>query len=240
VLLPVPSCHRRRGLQSSHTGAPIQFVPIAWREHLQLAAKRPMAGVGGSATARATCLSRSVPHPHRSVNMRTHSGLDFAACAVNRFIASAGTLTFGVPVPTRTQSGTVLASSRGSSGMRQAATYDFCGASKFGAALKAVDGCGGPPKLIIASHCSGSGANTGTRLGRDCWIFGDCPTFRLLTATFTLRNAPQKRGTVPRALFRDHKPLIDRKLEPFKTIEAKWREPNAAKRQLALLPSALP
>jgi hypothetical protein len=178
--------------------------------------------------------------PHRSVNMRTHSGLDFAACAVNRFIASAGTLTFGVPVPTRTQSGTVLASSRGSSGMRQAATYDFCGASKFGAALKAVDGCGGPPKLIIASHCSGSGANTGTRLGRDCWIFGDCPTFRLLTATFTLRNAPQKRGTVPRALFRDHKPLIDRKLEPFKTIEAKWREPNAAKRQLALLPSALP
>jgi hypothetical protein len=32
---------------------------------------------------------------------------------------------------------------------------------------------------------------------------------------------------VPRALFRDYKPLIERKLEPFKTIKAKWREPNA-------------
>jgi hypothetical protein len=31
----------------------------------------------------------------------TDIGLDFAACAVNRFIGSAGTLTFGVPVPTR-------------------------------------------------------------------------------------------------------------------------------------------
>ena len=133
----------------------------------------------------------------------------------------------------------MLASSRGSSGMRQAATYDFCGASKFGAALKA-DGCGGPPKLIIASHCSGSGANTGTRLGRDCWIFGDCPTFRLLTATFTLLNAPQKRGTVPRALFRDYNPPIERKLEPFKTIKVRWREPNAAKCQLTLSPFALP
>ena len=138
------------------------------------------------------------------------------------------------------RSGIVLAWSLGSSGMRQAATYDFCGASKFGAALKAVDGCGGPPKLIIASRCSGSGANTGTRLGRDCSIFGDCPTFRLLTATFMLRNAPQKRGTVPRALFLDYKPLIERKLEPFKTIKVKWREPNAAKRQLTLSPSALP
>ena len=94
--------------------------------------------------------------------------------------------------------------------------------------------------MTIASRCSGSGANTETRLGRDCSIFGDCPTFRLLTATFTLRNAPQKRGTVPRALFRDYKPLIERKLEPFKTIKVRWREPNAAKRQLTLSPFALP
>jgi hypothetical protein len=47
-----------------------------------------------------------------------------------------------------------------------------------GGALKAVGGCGGMPKLTIASRCSGSGANTETRLGRDCSIFGGCPPFR--------------------------------------------------------------
>ena len=94
-LSPALSCRRRRGLRSNHTGALIQFGRIAWREHSQLAAKRPIAGVGGSETAGAACLSRSAPHLHRSMNMRTHSGLDFAACAVNRFIDSAGTLTLG-------------------------------------------------------------------------------------------------------------------------------------------------
>jgi hypothetical protein len=34
---------------------------------------------------------------------------------------------------------------------------------------------------------------------------------------------------VPRALFRDYKPLIERKLEPFKTIKAKWRERRIAR-----------
>ena len=43
MLLPVPSFHRRRGLQSSHTGALIQFELTAWRKHLRLAAKRPPA-----------------------------------------------------------------------------------------------------------------------------------------------------------------------------------------------------
>ena len=76
VLLPVPSCHRRRGLQSSRTGAPIQFAPIAWREHLQLAAKRPVAGLGGSGTAGAACLSRSVRHPRRTAKPHTHSVRD--------------------------------------------------------------------------------------------------------------------------------------------------------------------
>jgi hypothetical protein len=47
-----------------------------------------------------------------------------------------------------------------------------------GGARKAVGRCGGMPKLTIASGCSGSGANTETRPGRDCSIFGDCPTFR--------------------------------------------------------------
>ena len=177
-LLPAPSCRRRRGLQSSHTGAPIQFGPIAWREHSRLAAKRPAAGLGGSGTAGAACLSRSARHPRRTAKPHTRWARDFAACAVNRFIASAGTLTFGVAVPTRTRSGTALAWSLGSSGMRQAARSNCCGASKVGAALKAAGGCGGTPKLTIASRCSGSGANTGTRLGRDCSIFGDCPTFR--------------------------------------------------------------
>ena len=95
MLLTVPSCHRRRSLQSSHTGPPIQFVPIAWREHLQLAAKRPLAALGGSVTAGAACLSRSARHLRHTENMPTRWGLDFVACAVNQFIASAGTLPFG-------------------------------------------------------------------------------------------------------------------------------------------------
>ena len=80
MLLPVPSFHRRRGLQSSHTGAPIQFEPIAWREHLQLAAKRRMAGLGGSGTAGATCLSRSARHLHRTA--RAHYALGPGFCCV--------------------------------------------------------------------------------------------------------------------------------------------------------------
>ena len=171
-LLPAPSCRRRRGSQSSHIGPPIQFGPIAWREHLRLAAKRPTAGLGGSGTAGAACLSRSARHPRRTVKPHIRWGLDFAACAVNWFIASAGTLTLGAPVPTRMPSGTVLAWSPGSSGMRPAARFSCCGASKVGAVLKAAGGCGGTPKLTIASRCLGSGANTETRPGRDCWLSG--------------------------------------------------------------------
>ena len=192
------------------------------------------------ALAGATCLSRSARHLRRTARATTRWVQDSAVCVVSLSTAWAGTLTFGRAVPTRMRCGTALAWSPGSSGMRPIARFNCCGASKVGGALKAAGGCGGARKLTIASRCSGSGANTGTRLGRYCSIFGGCPTFRLLTATFTLRNAPQKRGTVPRALFRDYKPLIERKLEPFKTIKVKWREPNAAKRQLTLLPSVLP
>ena len=120
----------------------------------------------------------SARHPRRTVKPLTQWARDFAASAVNPFIASAGTLTCGAAVPTKTRSGIVLAWWRGSSGMRQVTRSDFCGASKVGAALKAADGYGGTPKLTIASRCSGSGANTGTRPGRDCSIFGDCPTSR--------------------------------------------------------------
>ena len=80
MLLPVPSFHRRRGLQSSHTGALIQFGPIAWREHSQLAAKRPMDGPGGWATAGATCLSRSARHLRRTA--RAHYALGPGFCCV--------------------------------------------------------------------------------------------------------------------------------------------------------------
>ena len=119
---------------------------------------------------------RTPPAPYREGDTRW--GQDFAACAVNLFTASAGTLTFGRAVPTRMRCGTALAWSPGSSGMRRVARSNCCGASKVGGALKAAGGCGGMPKLTIASRCSGSGANTETRPGRDCSIFGVCQTFR--------------------------------------------------------------
>ena len=178
VLLPVPSFHRRRGLQSSHIGALIQFGPIAWREHSQLAAKRPMDGLGGSETAGAACLSRSARHLRRTARATTRWVQDFAVCVVSLSTAWAGTLTSGRAVPTRMRCGTALAWSPGSSGMRPTATFNCCGASKIGGALKAAGGCGGMPKLTIASRFSASGANTETRPGRVCSIFGVCQTFR--------------------------------------------------------------
>jgi hypothetical protein len=159
-----------------------------WRAHpiradrlaraLAARSQAPAGWVGGSEIERAAYLSPSAHHPHRSVNKRTPWAQDFAACAVNRSTASAGTLTFGLPVPTRTPSGTAPVWSRGSSGMRRVATSNCCGVSKVAGALKAACGYGAMPKLTIASRCSGSGANTDTRLGRDCSIFGGCQTFR--------------------------------------------------------------
>ena len=128
VLLVAPSCRRPRGLRSSHTGAPIQFEPIAWREHLPLAAKRPLAGLGGCEIARAAYLPRSARHPRPSVNTRTRWGRDFAACAVSRYITSAGTLTYGAAVQTKTRSGTPAAWLRGNSGMHHVVRSHFCGA----------------------------------------------------------------------------------------------------------------
>ena len=101
-----------------HTGVLIQFVPIAWREHSQLAAKRPMDGLGSSGTAGATCLSRSARHLRRTARATTHWVQDSAACVVSLSTAWAGTLTFGRAVPTRMRCGTALAWSPGSSGMR--------------------------------------------------------------------------------------------------------------------------
>jgi hypothetical protein len=67
-LLPAPSCCRRHGLQSSRTGAPTQFAPIASREHSRLTAKRPAAGLGGSVGDRRGGLPftfRTPPAPFR-------------------------------------------------------------------------------------------------------------------------------------------------------------------------------
>jgi hypothetical protein len=125
-------------------------------------------------TAGAAYLSPSAHHPHRSVNTRTPWGQDFAACAVNRSTASAGTLTCGTAVPTRMPSDIVLVWSPGSSGC---AKYTLRRLRSRRCAQSGA-GCGKMPRLTIASRCSGSGANTETRLGRDCSIFGDCPTFR--------------------------------------------------------------
>ena len=144
-----------------------------------LAAKLPVAGLGGWATGGAVCLLRSARRPRRTAKPHMQGVGDFVACAVNRYIASAGTLTSGAAVPTRMRSGTALVWSPGSSGMRPIARFDCCGVSKVGGALKAAGGCGGMPKSTIASRFSASGANIETRRGRVCSIFGDCQTFTI-------------------------------------------------------------
>jgi hypothetical protein len=159
-----------------------------WRAHpiradrlaraLAARSQAPAVGFGGSEIAGAAYPSPSAHHPHRSVNTRAPLGQDFAACAVNRSTASAGTLTFGLPVPTGTPSGTALVWLRGSSGMGRVARSNCCGVSKAGGAHKAAGGYGAMPKLTTAFRCSGSGANSETPLGRDYSISGDCRTFR--------------------------------------------------------------
>jgi hypothetical protein len=177
-LLPVRSCRRHRGLQSSHTWARIPFEPIAWREHLRLAVGRPLAGLGGSGTAGVACPSHSARHPRRTVKPSTQWDRDFAVCAVNRFIASAGTSTSGAAVQTRMRSGTALAWSLGNSGMRQVVRSDFCGACRRGAVAKPAVAYGRTQKLTTAYRCSGFGASTATRPGPSCSTFGACRTFR--------------------------------------------------------------
>ena len=119
---------------------------------------------------------RTPPAPYRE---RAYAlGRAFAVCAGNRFIASAGMSICGKQGPTRMRSGTAHVWSHGNSGMRRVITRDFCGACKRGAAMKAADGCGRAPKLIIASRCFGSGANFGMRLGPSCLAIGAYQTFR--------------------------------------------------------------
>jgi hypothetical protein len=76
----------RLAVESYWRSHPIR-AGIAWREHLQLAAKRPIAGLGVLATAGAACPSRSARHPRHTVKSHTHWARDFVACAANRFIA---------------------------------------------------------------------------------------------------------------------------------------------------------
>jgi hypothetical protein len=146
--------------------------------------------------------SRSARHLRHTVKSHTHWARDFAACAVNQYIASAGTLTYGAAVQTRTRSGTPPAWLRGNSGMHQVLRSNPCGASKAAAALRVLVSCGGMQKLTTASRCFGLGANTGTFRGRSCSIFGECRTSKSSIAISTLRNARQKRGTGALALTR--------------------------------------
>ena len=120
---------------------------------------------------------RTPPAPYREAERAVGPGF-CCVCGQSVYRLEAGTLTFATPAPTRTRSGIALALSPGSSGMRRVARFNCCGASKVGGALKAAGGCGGMPKLTIASRFSGSGANTEIRPGRVCSIFGVCQTFR--------------------------------------------------------------
>jgi hypothetical protein len=110
------------------------------------AAERPATGPSGLATsARADCQPHSEHRPRRIVSTRTHGGRGSVACVANRFIASAGTLTFGTSAPTRMPAGTVPASSPGNSGMRRVARPSFWGVCKRAAAARPADGYGTPP-----------------------------------------------------------------------------------------------
>ena len=173
------SCRRRHGSRSIRIGAHIHFALIASRVRLLPAAKRQAAGAGGLATtARSGCHLHSGRRPRLIGNAPTRWARAFAVCAGNRFIASAGMSICGKQGPTRMRSGTAHVWSHGNSGMRRVITRDFCGACKRGAAMKAADGCGRAPKLIIASRCFGSGANFGMRLGPSCLAIGAYQTFR--------------------------------------------------------------
>lgn len=118
-----------------------------------------------------------------------------AAYAGNLFFASAGTPICGREAPTGMRIGTAPAWLRGSSGTLRAVRQSCCGECKAGAARRPAKGFGKTPRSIIASRCSGSGANFAMRRGRLFWRTGDCRTFRSSIAKATRQNARQRRGT---------------------------------------------
>jgi hypothetical protein len=167
------SCRRRHGSRSIRIGAHIHFALIASRVRLLPAPKRQAAGAGGLATtARSRCHLHSGRRPRLIGNAPTSGARAFAVCAGNRFIASAGMSICGKQGPTRMRSGTARVWSHGNSGMRRVITRDFCGACKRGAAMKAADGCGRAPKLIIASRVSGLERTSGCALAQAAWLLG--------------------------------------------------------------------
>ena len=137
ALIAAHSSRRCPGSQSIPIGGRIQFAQIVWPARSLPAAERPATGTGGLATsARADCQPHSEHRPRRIMSTRTHGGRGSVACVANRFIASAGTLTFGTSAPTRMPAGTVPASSPGNSGMRRVTRPSFGGVCKRTAAAR--------------------------------------------------------------------------------------------------------
>ncbi len=170
---------RRRGSRSIPIGAPIHFVPIAWRGRSPRAAERQAAGLGGSEMiARMDCHPHSERHQRPIGNAHTRRVRDSAVYAGNQFIASAGMRIYGMLDRTKTLSGTAPAWSHGNFGTHQVVKCDCYAASRRGVAAKPAAGSGRLPRLTTASHCFGSGTSTGMLRGRSCSVIGVCRTFR--------------------------------------------------------------
>jgi hypothetical protein len=118
----------------SYWGA-IQFEPIAWREHLRLAAERPMAGLGGWGTAGAAF--RAPPAPYREAEHALGPGF----C----WVCGQPVYRLGWHVDLWNNGSNKNTVWHGSSGTRQVPRPDFGGVFKVGATLKPAAGCGGTP-----------------------------------------------------------------------------------------------
>jgi hypothetical protein len=172
------------------------FALIAWRGRSLAGAEHRVAGHGASATTvRMDYRPHSEHHSRLIGNVRTRRVRVSAACA------GIGMSICGKQGPTRMRSGTAHVWSHDNSGMRRVITPDFCGACKHGAAMKAADGCGRAPKLIIASRCFGSGANFGMRLGPSCLAVGITKPSGDQSRRSRRKNAqPKRKIAAPRAI----------------------------------------